>query len=1026
MSKQRTSATEMAGIWIHTHKTGISLRFLQTPPAWSRSSTAVFRYEVQRPDRSDACKNEQCSFVCQLDGQILRQCPASVLVLKNLTVNQQHELLVKVKTSSRVMNSSAHSWFIDTIPPTARLSSSHNYTNGKRISVDVTFSEPCRGNGGFKCLNSSYCDVIAYGPFQVDALSLQILEPNTKYRLDVIISSERLKERGVVTMRDRICTDMAGNDFRRTNSSVLVVHFDRRPVLADLWTSVPSYQLNINEVPRTVFATNKMSELKFFLNFSIPVLNTTDEVLDAFSVSSGGLISVQDLDNRTHWFAFALKNVTKTGIITIKLNTGLIIGKTGTPVSAVSPLILLYDWVHPGVMLSASSSVLTEEPNINIVIEFTKPVFGFEASMVEVCGGRLARFQELSRALYTLTVFSSAQELVSVKVPAEKVKDISGNPNMESNMLEVKHYLRPPLSTALHSFVTAGTLATSVASVLLSLSAANLERIRTSDSLCTSITSSDPSTNLHGMLGHLQVFVLLDWFIPVSPGEYSETMKGLRWLIPRQKIPWKNQNRPIWPDRFDSAGEKFTYHSMNVSASSNSTESSYKQSEEKFLIKSSDVAYGKSNSSTESSNGLPLNSAEYFTYFLRGEPLSSQNVIRKLENHKGWKDLKMNVFWLGIAGLSFITIRVLLSLFLRCRTGESALGMLSTPQFELLFLILALPCLSQSSAFVIRGGTPWGIVTGALLLAVPAAFILSVCLFHIVAVFSGSFLEYREARNVTEDNISWCRKVFSAVLCRKSTGKWSCREGLPSSTLSCFSILFENQKGPPVYDQNGIGEEIKASGLSRITGCARSFFIIIDLARRAYLGFISGISTRSDRSIQTLSAIVITSAQLVYLFVLKPYTRRGVQVVEAVSLFCEVALFGMAMAFKEVGHIGFIMLALFLIVFVVQLVNAWHALVSFIIKLSDQPENNPSLRLGFRSALKGLTVPCLPRNFWSSSSTLKMEAETRDRRIGSRAESFRAMTASVMPLQCSPPGFGTDATRGGDMKKLREMAKASF
>lgn len=34
---------------------------------------------------------------------------------------------------------------------------------------------------------------------------------------------------------------------------------------------------------------------------------------------------------------------------------------------------------------------MTNASNMNVIVEFTKPVFGFEASMVEVEGGKVTR-----------------------------------------------------------------------------------------------------------------------------------------------------------------------------------------------------------------------------------------------------------------------------------------------------------------------------------------------------------------------------------------------------------------------------------------------------------------------------------------------------------------------------------------------------------------------------------------------------------------------------------------------------------
>jgi hypothetical protein len=41
-------------------------------------------------------------------------------------------------------------------------------------------------------------------------------------------------------------------------------------------------------------------------------------------------------------FILQLKNISKTEIITVELQAGSILGRTGTPVSSVAPVIFLY------------------------------------------------------------------------------------------------------------------------------------------------------------------------------------------------------------------------------------------------------------------------------------------------------------------------------------------------------------------------------------------------------------------------------------------------------------------------------------------------------------------------------------------------------------------------------------------------------------------------------------------------------------------------------------------------------------
>ncbi|GAY61078.1 hypothetical protein CUMW_206970 [Citrus unshiu] len=966
----------------------VLIHFDRAPPARSRFSTAVFQFSVKRPDGSDACQNNECSVHYQLDDQILRPCPTDVVVLKNLTLNGQHDFLLNVTTSSGERNSSSYSWFID----------------------------------------------------------------------------------------------IAGNAFTRTNGSIIVIRFDRRPVLVDLWVSIPAYELEFNGVSRTVLASNKLEDVKIFLDFSIPIMNSTEQILDIFRLNSGNLIAVHGRRRVNRRFVFKLKDIPQTEIITLALQASFLLGITGTPVSPVPSLIFLYDSTKPGVGLSTSSPSITKDPNIKVIVEFSKPVFGFESSMVDVDGGSLKRQQAKSLE-----------------------KNFLSNTTCSDST--------PAISTALHSFVTAGMLATSLAAAILSISSANLGVLGTLNSGSTDFVASNPSMNLQGMVGHLQVFVLSDWFLANQPIEYSETTKGLRWLIPRQKLPWRNDSASVWPNHVYLAKESLTeqfrylpigsshegsYHQIGLNLTSSScircelpfptvTNQKFSWPDGRYNVSIKNAPYGQF-----------LNSSEYFTYFLRGEPISASNVVKKLDNYTGWRDLEMNLFWLGVGGGSLLIVHFLTLLFLRWRMGTSVKGMLSVPRFELLFVILMLPCISQSSAFVIRGGTTEGIITGALLLAIPAALILSVLLFVIIAIFLGSFVQYKEITHVTTSE-KWHVKLWFFFMGRPATGKWFYREGLPSIFFPIFGILFENRKGPPLLvfaedndpntitkwtesGRSGIGrmravssddsnEEVRIRTSVKLLGCARSSYIILDLLRRVSIGIISG-AYPSNKLSQSLLALAITLIQFISLFTLKPYIQRGVHTVESVSLLCEVGIFALCIRLNgsnptEAKTLGFLMLALLFLMFVAQIINEWYAMIKGILGLS-QPQKN-SFRLGLKFVAKGLVLPLLPRRHWSRvmpgssrpltglAPVLPQSPETECGRRGpggSNADPFSAMTATVVPVS-SPgsPGLNvaqaahstpTDLTlaqqraREGkqakglklepksDLKKLRELARASF
>ena len=51
----------------------------------------------------------------------------------------------------------------------------------------------------------------------------------------------------------------------------------------------------------------------------------------------------------------------------------------------------------------------------------------------------VSRLKELSRALYSMNVEALTHNMVSVTIPEGRLNDISGNLNLASNQLEVKH-----------------------------------------------------------------------------------------------------------------------------------------------------------------------------------------------------------------------------------------------------------------------------------------------------------------------------------------------------------------------------------------------------------------------------------------------------------------------------------------------------------------------------------------------------------------------------------------------------------
>ncbi|KAJ7525686.1 hypothetical protein O6H91_17G061800 [Diphasiastrum complanatum] len=392
-------------------------------------------------------------------------------------------------------------------------------------------------------------------------------------------------------------------------------------------------------------------------------------------------------------------------------------------------------------------------------------------------------------------------------------------------------------------------------------------------------------------------------------------------------------------------------------------------------------------------------SAEEYNFYFKDKAFYSQKYLDSLNkgSNSGWKDFERNLFWLGVGGVTIILLHILLLLFLRWRTKTSLRGSLSVPRLELFVILLALPCISQASAFLIRGGTTEGIIVGVLLLAIPAASLLSVLVFILVTVVIGEYVQYQEVRP-TNGSSAWYQRILAATIGRNSAGKWVRKEGLAASFLPRYGLLVEDRKGPvklrmlnvqAEFDRNkwvesgsnGVGRMrprvddnadnfLATTRLENFFGVARAFYIILDIARRVTLGIVFGAYSRSDRSwTQLVIATAFTAIQLVYLMIFKPYIRRGVQLVESLSLICEVGIFSAGLGllahgrpYEEQKPLGIFMLTLLGISFISQLANEWYALLKQLLGLS--PTQEPSFMWGLKIFLRGLLLPIIPRGKW--------------------------------------------------------------
>uniref|UniRef100_A0A7I4EM59 Bacterial Ig-like domain-containing protein n=1 Tax=Physcomitrium patens TaxID=3218 RepID=A0A7I4EM59_PHYPA len=993
-------------------QTALQIEFIETPVNITATENAVFAFNVVDSNGSYPCAAQQCSFRCQLDQFPSQDCVDLRASFSNLT-DGVHNFSVFVNTSSGASAASQFRWAIDTVAPTAAVTGVQAFTNALNVTLWI--------HGGGAVIPST----------------LKEIEKGRKYSVVVALPTTIRSGKIQAVIGRNSCTDAAGNVLRRTNVSSSIIRFDRRVPSVHLWTSVPSSKVIISNQARTVEATNNASDLRVYLDFDEPITSSAVELRRALSVSNGILTPIARKSNGNRHFGYALRNVTNDSLVSIALAGNTVTNRYGTPLPTNISTTFFYDTGRPQVQISTTFRTKTKDTVLPFVVQFTEPVFRFNSSDVAISGGNLRSFKEIDKSTYILEVTAIDNELVTVSVPENQTVDVAGNYNLASPNSQVRHYTTPLVSVLISSLITVGLSSTAMVSVAISISSATLEAV----GAVSAQKIDDPRRNLLGLLGHLQILALSGWLAVSLPAEYLEVTVGLRWLIPHMDTPW--QRRDV----------------LNTGTSNQTTTSTILQNvisgrrrlleiNERLGNLQHNMHRGRELGANSTLDGPAMEASDYELYFLQRHTPNKGALESVLISNKynGWQEFQRNMFWIGVVGGGAILLHILIVLFLRWRTRALIKGALIIPRFELYLLILAIPGLSQASAFIIRHGSRVSIAVGGLLLSVPVAFLIAVLVFLIYGIFMGRLVQYEEFRyEVQSHGYVQPQKphgLVNLVAGAGFPGKWVRNNHLASTFRSRYGLIFEDFKGPPTIlvhkraqnlrltikragstmkspDSNdGSNDTVEVSDAPRVLGDARAAYILVDLSRRITLGLLFGLYPLSDHSWSQVGVIVgITAFQFVYLVVIKPFRRRGVQMVETIALLCELGVFvaGMVLLARKQPtdlnfSMGVFMLVLLVFSFVTQLVNEWYALVEHLMRLSTSQE--PSLKDGLKVFARGLILPFTPHRmrgkFPGNQAPLPVTAvaESQNCRISagsSHVESPQSVSSKSRPHPLATP-----------------------
>jgi hypothetical protein len=132
------------------------------------------------------------------------------------------------------------------------------------------------------------------------------------------------------------------------------------------------------------------------------------------------------------------------GPVSLLLPADAAVDAAGNGNTASDPISALADVSGPTVSISALPPMITGSTSVNLT--FSEPVFGLELSDFETVNAQLAALMGTGSS-YTLQITPDADGAVSLRLPAGRLNDAAGNPNLASNWIGSMADISPPTVT---------------------------------------------------------------------------------------------------------------------------------------------------------------------------------------------------------------------------------------------------------------------------------------------------------------------------------------------------------------------------------------------------------------------------------------------------------------------------------------------------------------------------------------------------------------------------------------------------
>ncbi len=221
-----------------------------------------------------------------------------------------------------------------------------------------------------------------------------------------------------ISISANTASDLSGNQSLSTGPSATFTVDNIAPTLV---ISAPSFTVarNATSVTYTVTYTGADSI----------TLASGNITLNGAGSGVNGTVAVSGTDTTSR--LVTISNLTGDGSLGITIAAGTASDLAGNyeSLGAGPSSTFTVDNTQPTVTISSSATSTTNESPIPVSVQFSEPVLNFGSSNITVSNGSIQSFTGSGQS-YSFVVTPASNGTVTVDIPANKVQDIAGNPNI--------------------------------------------------------------------------------------------------------------------------------------------------------------------------------------------------------------------------------------------------------------------------------------------------------------------------------------------------------------------------------------------------------------------------------------------------------------------------------------------------------------------------------------------------------------------------------------------------------------------